>query len=80
MHRIHVRQDHVTHMHRLSKYQKQCQKRIESIKHLLHDRMSQNRSKSEYKQRKRTSPQAADWWHARLETIELSSRVFKASV
>jgi hypothetical protein len=48
MHRIHVHQDQVTHMHRLSEYQKQCQKRIESIKQFLEDRMSQNRNISEY--------------------------------
>jgi hypothetical protein len=39
--RIHVRQDQVTHMHRLSEYQKHSVKRKESIKQLLHDRMSQ---------------------------------------
>jgi hypothetical protein len=46
--RIHVRQDQVTHMHRLSEYQKHSVKRKESIKQLLHDRMSQlnNRSSS----------------------------------
>ena len=48
MHRIHVRQDQVTHMHQLSEYQKQCQKRKGSIITLLHDRMSHNRNKSEY--------------------------------
>jgi hypothetical protein len=35
--RIHVRQDQVTHMHRLSEYQKHSVNRKESIKHLLHD-------------------------------------------
>jgi hypothetical protein len=46
--RIHVRQDQVTHMHRCSEYQKHSVKRKESIKQLLHDRMSQlnNRSSS----------------------------------
>jgi hypothetical protein len=39
--RIHVRQDQVTHMHRRSEYQKHSVKRKESIKQLLHDRMSQ---------------------------------------
>jgi hypothetical protein len=39
--RIHVHQDQVTHMHRLSEYQKHSVKRKESIKYLLHDRMSQ---------------------------------------
>jgi hypothetical protein len=48
MHRIHVRQDQVTHMHRLSVYQKTVLKLIESIKTLLHDQMSQNRIKREY--------------------------------
>jgi hypothetical protein len=48
MHRTHVRQDQVTHMRRLSVYQKHSVKRKESIKQLLHDRMSQlnNRSSS----------------------------------
>jgi hypothetical protein len=45
MHRIHVCQDQVTHMHQLSEHQKQCQKLIESIKTLLHDQMSHNRNK-----------------------------------
>jgi hypothetical protein len=38
MHRL---SDQVTHMHRLSEYQKHSVKRKESIKQLLHDRMSQ---------------------------------------
>jgi hypothetical protein len=46
-----VRQDQVTHMHRLSVYQNTVLKRIGSIKHLLHDRMSQNHNISEYYQR-----------------------------
>jgi hypothetical protein len=46
--RIHVHQDQVTHMHQRSEYQKHSVKRKESIKQLLHDRMSQlnNRSSS----------------------------------
>jgi hypothetical protein len=46
--RIHVRQDQITHMHRRSEYQKHSVKRKESIKQLLHDRMSQKRNISEY--------------------------------
>jgi hypothetical protein len=43
-----VRQDQITHMHRRSEYQNTVWKRKESIKQLLHDRMSQlnNRSSS----------------------------------
>jgi hypothetical protein len=48
MHRIHVRQDQVTHMHRLSLYQNTVLKRKGSIRILLHDRISQNRNISEY--------------------------------
>jgi hypothetical protein len=33
MHKIHVYQDQVTHMHRLSEYQRQCQKRKRILKH-----------------------------------------------
>jgi hypothetical protein len=43
--RIHVRQDQVTHLHRLSEYQKHSVNRKESIKHLLHDRMSQSNNR-----------------------------------
>jgi hypothetical protein len=46
--KIHVLQDQVTHMHRLSEYQNTVSRRIESIKTVLHDRMSQSRNKSEY--------------------------------
>jgi hypothetical protein len=46
MHRIHVRRDQVTHMYRLSEYQNTVQKRKESIKTLLHDRMSLTRTRS----------------------------------
>jgi hypothetical protein len=48
MHRIHVRQDQITHMHRLSVYQNTVLKHKGSIRTLLHDRMSQKRNKSEY--------------------------------
>jgi hypothetical protein len=48
MHKTHVRQDQVSHMRWLSEYQNTVQKRKESIKTLLHDRMSQNRNISEY--------------------------------
>jgi hypothetical protein len=47
MHRIHVRQDQVKHMHRLSVYQNIVLKHKGRII-TLHDRMSQNRNKSEY--------------------------------
>jgi D-lyxose ketol-isomerase len=48
MHRIHVRQNQVTHMHRLNVYQNTVLKRKGNIITLLHDRMSPNRNISEY--------------------------------
>jgi predicted RNase H-like nuclease len=63
--RIHVRQDQVTHMHRLSKYKKHSVKRKESIKQLLHDLMSQVTTVLVANSGKvntcRSPPQAADW-------------------
>jgi hypothetical protein len=63
--RIHVRQDQVTHMHQLSEYPKHSVKRKESIKQLLHDRMSQlatvRVANSGKVNTRRSPPQAADW-------------------
>jgi hypothetical protein len=63
--RIHVRQDQVTHMHRLSEYQKHSVKRKESIKQLQHVRMSQltiiRVANSGKVNTRRSPPQAADW-------------------
>jgi hypothetical protein len=63
--RIHVRQDQVTHMHRLSEYQKHSVKRKKSIKQLLHDQLSQvttvRVSNSGKVNTHRSPPQAADW-------------------
>jgi hypothetical protein len=62
--RIHVRQDPVTHMHRLS-VPKHGVNHKESIKHLLHDRMSQLTTVQVANSGKRDTricpPQAADW-------------------